>query len=372
MPKHRLALYTDSLHPSGVGRVMELLAKHLPSDRYETFLICADHPGADELVSRLTPYMSGVARFMLRWDTDVARLPELVTQLQAWRIDIFHNHIGATWEGDWGTIAARCAHVPAVVATDHIPCVIKLAHELERRRRVNGLLDRLFAVSESVRQSLVECDLIAPERAFTIENGVEAIALRLSRVRARQELNLPLDAPVALFLGRLVEQKDPYVLLHALPLLNARGLRVMAVFAGDGDVRHATEQEARRVGVSEQIQILGNCNDVAPLFAAADVLAMPSRFEGMPLAALEAMSCGLPIVGCDAPGVRDVVTHGENGWLAPIADPEAFAEGLARVFMPEIGKRWGCAAQQRYETRYTAQAMAARQDQAYEEVVGGW
>ena len=92
------------------------------------------------------------------------------------------------------------------------------------------------------------------------------------------------------------------------------------------------------------MQFLGNCHDIAPLFAAADALAMPSRFEGMPLAALEAMSCGLPIVGCDAPGVRDVVTRDENGWLAPIADPEAFAEGLARSFTPEIGKRWGCAA----------------------------
>ena len=106
-----------------------------------------------------------------------------------------------------------------------------------------------------------------------------------------------------------------------LQLLNARGLRVTAIFAGDGDARHATEHEARRVGVGDQARFLGNCHDIAPLFAAADALAMPSRFEGMPLAALEAMSCGLPIVGCDAPGVRDVVTHDENGWLAPIADP---------------------------------------------------
>ena len=369
MPTHHLALYTDSLHPSGVGRVMELLAKHLPS-YYERFLICAEHPGTDELVARMRPYVSEISRFTLRWDTDVAKLPELVTQLQAWRIDIFHNHIGATWEGDWGTIAARCAHVPIVVATDHIPCVLKLAHELERRRQVNGLLDRQFAVSESVRQSLIECDLIALERAFTIDNGVEAIEPRMSRKQARHELGLPANVPVALFLGRLVEQKDPYVLLHSLALLNKRGLRTMAVFAGDGDVRHATEQEARRVGVDDQVRFLGNCTDIAPLFAAADVLAMPSRFEGLPLAALEAMSCGLPIVGCNAPGVRDVVTHNENGWLAPIADPEAFSEGLARAFSPEINKRWGCAARQRFETQYTAQAMAARQDQAYQEVVG--
>ncbi len=372
MPTHRLAFYTDSLHPSGVGRVMELLAKHLPSARYETFLICAEHPGTDELVARMASYVSGVARFTLRWDADVAQLPRLVTQLQEWRIDIFHNHIGATWEGDWGTIAARCAHVPYVVATEHIPCVLKLEHELERRRRVNGLLDRLYGVSASVRESLLGCDLIAPEKAFVIDNGVEAIALPLSRRQARQALDLPQDMPVALFLGRLVEQKDPYVLLHALAKLKAQGQPAMALFAGDGWARHATEQEARRIGVGEQTRFLGNCHDIAPLLAAADVLALPSKFEGLPLAALEAMSCGLPIVGCDAPGVRDVVTHDENGWLAPIADPAAFAAGLAQAFTPEINKRWSCAARERFAACYTAQAMAQRQDQAYEEVVGGW
>ena len=107
MSTHRLALYTDSLHPSGVGRVMEMLAKHLPSDRYEMFLVCAAHPGADELVARMQPYVSDTLRLTLRWDGDVAQLPALVAKLQEWRIDIFHNHIGATWEGDWGTIAAR-------------------------------------------------------------------------------------------------------------------------------------------------------------------------------------------------------------------------------------------------------------------------
>ena len=251
--------------------------------------------------------------------------------------------------------------MPVVVATDHIPCVLKLAHELERRRRVNGLLDGLFGVSESVRQSLLECDLIAPKRAFVVENGVEEIFPHMSRAQARRELDLPSNMPVALFLGRLVEQKDPYVLLHALALLNKRGLRIMALFAGDGDVRHATEREAWRVGVGEQVRFLGNCANIAPLFAATDALAMPSRFEGMPLAALEAMSYSLPIVGCDAPGVRDVVTHEENGWLAPIADPEAFAEGLAlaltrpksgiagdarrdSVLKPSIRRRqWRCA-----------------------------
>ena len=306
----------------------------------------------------------------MRWDDDVAALPTLVARLQAWKIDIFHNHIGATWEGDWGTIAARCAHVPLVVATDHIPCVLQLAHELHRRRHVNRLLDRQFAVSESVRQSLVECDLIDAERAFTVENGVEEPALRMSRhPRPRQLLDLPPDAHVALFVGRLVEQKDPYVLLRAVAHLKAQGVSAVALFAGDGWARHASEQEAQRLGIADQTRFLGNCPDISALLAAADALAMPSKFEGMPLAALEAMACGLPVVGCNAPGVRDVVTHDVTGWLCPPADPTAFAEGLLKAFEPQTAARWGQAGRERYLQQYTAPHMAARQDNAYQEAL---
>ena len=365
----RIALFTDSLHPSGVGCVMTTLARCLPAAQYKTFLICADHEGADELACAMRPYVSDTFRCTVRWDDDVAALPALVSQLQAWNINIFHNHIGATWEGDWGTIAARCAHVPLVVATDHIPCVLRLDHELHRRRRVNQLLDRQFAVSEGVRQSLLDCDLIEAERAFTVENGVEAVTPRLSRPAARLALNLPPDMPIALFAGRLVEQKDPYVLLDAIAQLRAGGQDTFAIFAGDGWARHACEGEARRLGVAENVRFLGNCESIVDLLTAADTLAMPSKFEGMPLAALEAMSVGLPIVGCDAPGVRDVVTHDLNGWLTPVADPAAFADGLARAFTPDTGMRWGNAGRALYEQRFTAAHLAARQDQAYQEAL---
>ncbi len=365
----RLALFTDSLHPSGVGCVMTTLARHLPAARYEPFLICAAHEGTDDLADAMRPHVSDIMRCTVRWDDDVAALPTLVSQLQAWKIDVFHNHIGATWEGDWGTIAARCAHVPLVVATDHIPCVLRLDHELHRRRRVNQLLDRQFAVSPSVRQSLIECELIEPERAFTVENGVEPITPCLSRAAARRTLDLPHGVPVALFVGRLVEQKDPYVLLGAIARLRARGQDAFALFAGDGWARHACEGEARRLGIGDSVRFLGACMDIAGLLTAADALAMPSKFEGMPLAGLEAMSMGLPIVGCDAPGVRDVVTHDLNGWLAPVADPDAFADGLARAFTPPTGMRWGQAGRRLYAERFTAPHMAARQDQAYQEAL---
>src|SRR5438874_1034577 len=167
----RLCLFTDSLEPSGVGRVMELLAHHLPKRHYEIFLACADHPGADRLAAGMSPFVSDIARHTVHSYDDIPALPALVDRLRRWRIDIFHNHIGITWEGDWGTVAARCATVPLVVATEHHPCVLDKEHEREHRRGVNQLLDRIFTVSDSVRESLIRDHMAPAETIRTVENG---------------------------------------------------------------------------------------------------------------------------------------------------------------------------------------------------------
>ncbi|HEU4753717.1 MAG TPA: glycosyltransferase, partial [Armatimonadota bacterium] len=104
---------------------------------------------------------------------------------------------------------------------------------------------------------------------------------------------------------------------------------------------------------------------VGRLLAAADVLAMPSRFEGLPLAVLEAMAAGLPVVGCAAPGVCDAVAHGVNGWLAPVGDDAELARGLLLALAEEPGRRWGEASRRRYARQFTARAMAERHEVQY-------
>ncbi len=363
-----LALFTDSLIPSGVGNVMAMVARHLPPSRYRLHFVCADDSGTDNLAEQMRPYAAQTARVTLRGDDDLAALPVLAQTLRDWRIDIFHNHIGATWEGEWGTIAARCAEVPVVVATDHVPCLLLREEEREHRRRINRLLRRSYAVSESVRQSLIDAALVGEADIFTLENGVETPTALPSRAAARRSLGLRENERVALLLGRLTEQKDPAVLLRAAQLLAQDDFPVRVLIAGDGWLRAELEQETQRLGISGQVRFLGHSDDVCCLLAAADVLAMPSQFEGLPLAALEAMAVGLPVVGCDAPGVREAVAHGVTGWLAPIGDHACFAQGLHRAFQAETNRKWGQAAQARQQEQFTAKQMAERHDRAYRQV----
>jgi glycosyltransferase involved in cell wall biosynthesis len=227
------------------------------------------------------------------------------------------------------------------------------------------LLDRLFAVSDSVRDSLIAERLMPDDKVMTLANGVEAPAWSGGRLRARRDLELPEDAPVILFLGRLVEQKEPAVLLRALSLLRSTRPDALVLLAGEGPLRGELEREAGALELGGRVQFLGNRSDVGRLLAAADVLAMPSRFEGLPLAVLEAMATGLPIVACDAPGTRDAVAHGVNGWLAQVGDAEGVARGLQLALSPSPGRQWAAASRRHYERHFTAEQMAARHDKQY-------
>src|SRR5207302_78948 len=109
-PPATIAFFTDSLEPSGVGEVISLLSQTLPADWYRQILICPDYPAVNPLVERC-PGAATVRRLTVRDDGHVSQFAELVAFLQSETVDLFHNHIGATWEGDWGTLAARMAGV---------------------------------------------------------------------------------------------------------------------------------------------------------------------------------------------------------------------------------------------------------------------
>ncbi len=370
----RVVFFTDSLEPSGVGRVMHTMARHLSREHYELFLVCPDHEGADELAAKMRDEVCDIARLTVRGEAqpdDPDAFEALVKQLCSWQPEIFHAHIGATWEGQQGIFAAQRADVPLIVATEHLPCVLKHENERALRRRANAHLHRLFTVSDSVRRSQIECAMMPDERIVTVENGVEECAHPDCRTQARHELELADTERTVLFVGRFTEQKDPLTLLHAIRFLQEAPddeRKITAIFAGDGPLRSASELLAHELKIENCVRFMGNCDEVPRLMAAADVLAMPSRFEGLPLAVLEAMSAGLPVIGCNADGVRDAVTHDVTGWLAPVENAEELARGLQKAFDGATHRRWADAARKRFHEYFTARHMAHRQDTAYQEL----
>ncbi len=186
-------------------------------------------------------------------------------------------------------------------------------------RIVRRTSDHVVAVSPATAGQLAEAGLSAPT---VIRNAVFARRPVFGRAQVRASLGIADKTPVALCLARLEPQKRHDVLLDAWARL--RGEAVLWL-AGDGSLRAGLEARGRALG--GRVRFLGTRQDVPDLLAAADVLVLSSDWEGLPLAVLEAMAAGRPVVATDVGGVGEVLSDGA-GLVVPPGDPVAFAKAV--------------------------------------------
>jgi len=152
------------------------------------------------------------------------------------------------------------------------------------------------------------------------------------RSAAREVLNLPVDAPVALCLARMEPQKRHDLLLDAWSQLSGNEILLLA---GDGSLRPNLEQRARNLG--DRVRFLGTRSDVPTLLAAADVSVLTSDWEGLPMAILESLSAGRPVVATDVDGVREILAPG-GGRLVPPGDARSVALALREMLYDEAAR----------------------------------
>jgi glycosyltransferase involved in cell wall biosynthesis len=154
--------------------------------------------------------------------------------------------------------------------------------------------------------------------------AARARQLRTEGARLRARLSLP-SGPLVLSVARLAAQKDQSTLIRAVAELGAH-----LVLIGDGPDRGKLTKLADRIAPG-RVTFAGTQDDTLPWLAAADVFAMPSRFEGLPGALIEALAAGLPCAASDIPGNRDLIFDGATGLLAPPGDDRRLAEALRRL-----------------------------------------
>lgn len=320
---------------------------------------CASEAEARGIETRLVP---------MRSDLDVPGLLRLTRLLGRLQTDLVHLHTGrATWLGG---IAARLAGVPAVT-TRRMDRPVRSGWRT--RWIYRSLVQRAAAISPAVAQRLAEAGVGA--RATVIRSAVDPRALTPtgSRDAIRATLDVSGNGLVLLVLAALVRRKGIDVLLQALEVLGARGIRPTLWLAGDGPERAALEAQARTAGISEQVRFLGRRDDVADLLAACDVFVLPSRREGLGVAALEAMAAGRPIVASAVGGLPEVVVEDRTGLLVPPDDAGPLAEALARLLRDEgLRRRLGSSGPERIGEGFLAEQMVSSYVELYAEVLEKW
>jgi glycosyltransferase involved in cell wall biosynthesis len=297
--------------------------------------------------------------------SDVRVLARLIGLLCREQPDIVHTHTAKA--GTLGRIAAmlynatrarhrRCLVVHTFhghVLTGYFrPGLTALVRLVERA--LARSTDVIITISARQRADIVERFAVAPsDRVVIVPLGLELDPL--SRLDGRTAVPGEI---VFGYVGRLTAVKDLPTLLRAMAIV-ARSSRARLVIIGDGELRSELQNLAARLGISERVQFVGWEFDLAKIYQSIDCLVLSSINEGTPVAVIEAMAAGVPVVATDVGGVPDVVSDGRTGSLVPPRDPEKLARAMLRLAEdPVLRARMSAAARADAVRRYGAERLA--------------
>jgi glycosyltransferase involved in cell wall biosynthesis len=354
-----------TLDRSGAEKQMVFLAKGLPRDRFrvEVATLTRLGPFEADLIAAGLPVTSIRKRFKL----DPAAVVRLARFMREKSFDIVQTWVFAA--NTYGRIAARIARVPVVVVSEMAVDLWKGRTDKLIDRRLATWSDRLVGNSHDVVDFYRKLGL-AEDRLVMIYSGTSDDEPPIVDARViRAELGFDATAPLALFAGRLAEQKRVDDLLMALDLLQHVQPDLRALIAGDGPLRERLEESACAYDLKKRLRILGHRDDIPRLMAAADLVVLPSSYEGLPNVVLEAMRFGKPVVATAAPGTTEAVVDGETGLLVPIGNPTLLARAIRDVVRdPALACRLGAAGRRHVEARFRADTMIALYAELYEKL----
>jgi glycosyltransferase involved in cell wall biosynthesis len=315
------------------------------------------------LVNRISPFANAKATLEIR---------RLIVQ---GNYDIVHTHSSVA--GVVGRFAALTASVPVIIHHVHgwglqegMSRGTRMLY-LTLERLSASFTDRMVAVSRpNIQKGLAHG--IGKEDKFTlIYNGIDLEKFRQpvdgQQMRSALGLSDP-DGKLVGMIGRLDKQKNPLDFIQAAAIVAKDCPKVQFLIVGDGPLRPECEQLINELNLQEKVFLLGYRDDVASILPLLTIIAMSSLWEGLPIAFLEAMSAGKPIVANDVDGVSDVVINGETGFLVRPHQPLEMAERILYLLNNETAaKEMGSIAQQR-SSYFSVERMVGQLESLYKEL----
>jgi glycosyltransferase involved in cell wall biosynthesis len=306
-------------------------------------------------VPELAPFSALAAEGVTVIPLDPARVqgpaPRVVVELRSLmrrlRPDVVH--VTDVWPA--AQVAARIAGIRRLFVTHHTPELVTNDNLAGRVLRALGwaVRPRVIYTSETDRTNDARS-----LRTHVVYYGIDLD--RFSNARPAFEFEGGVVGEVA----RLVPQKGLDVLIRAAPLVLERHADTHFVVAGEGPARLDLEQQITEAGLEDRFVLTGHRTDVPELLASFDVFVLPSRFEGLCYAVIEAQAAGLPVVATPVGGVRENVIEGETGILCAVDDPQSLAAGIiALLDRPDEARRMGGAGRRRALDRYARSRMVA-------------
>lgn len=291
-------------------------------------------------------------------------IAELRQLFQSHHVDVAHSHEFTM--GVLGSVAARLSGVRHMWTLHGNQTMTQALRRRIAIRTAIRLSQATTAVSEDTRRHLNDTLGGPARRIVTIPNGIpDRPGVRLP---TRHGLGVVDDELLLLSVGSLVPRKGHDVLLRALHQLEDRpGLRRWKLaIAGQGESAKDLEQLAQELGLADRVMLLGQRSDIPDLQAAADLFVMPSLWEGLPLAVLEAMMAGNAVVASNISGIPEAIRHNVDGLLVPPGNEDQLADALSQVMAGDtVREGFGRSARQRALERFSSDAMIDRYEALY-------
>jgi glycosyltransferase involved in cell wall biosynthesis len=367
MQDKRIIYFQQNLSLGACEEYFYLLMQGMDKNRFNITFACPKESVLDSLAAKVQALDIQVYRY----PTDISnysRIMNLVSFFRKLKPVLVHFNDPCLN----GIIAARLASVPVLVMTHHTP-------ELNRIYSLKGrFLERIafrhcgiytIFTSEYDRDTGIRKDKISKERSSVIYYGLspEEFSHEYDKKEIYTEFALHEDCRIIANIARLSPQKGQNYLIQAAPFVIERFKSIKFFFIGEGELESKLKSQVKERGLEDFFLFTGYRTDIPRILSAIEVLVMPSLFEGLCFAVIEASAMGIPVIATATGGMRRSVIDGKTGLLISVGNPQVLANTIIWMLEhPAEAKQMGEEGKKYFKEQFTQERMVNETEQLYE------
>ncbi|MFZ1042464.1 MAG: glycosyltransferase family 4 protein [Anaerolineales bacterium] len=379
MVDKRIRLFQVAKSTGGVGMYTRRLVKALDKERFQITVACLAE-GAEQMALEMSQ-IPGVQSISIPMKDSIEPFSDfrvclkLSSIIRGSHFDLIHAHTSKP--GFFARLAAKGTGIPVIYQPanfafhEGVSKAEAIFYAALERMAARYLTNRIIAVCDGERELARRYAVGRDDQFVTIHTGIdlEPFGQLMDRSEVRASLGIPPNASLVGTVARLTEAKAPADFIRAAAQIHSHLPAVHFVWVGDGALEAESRQLVESLGLETVFHFAGYREDIPAILKSFDCFVLSSHWEGFPLAVLEGMAAGLPVVATRVMGTPEAVCDEETGILTPIGDPKALATAIEMIVgNPTLADAFGKAGRARVETMFSYSKMVARIEALYEEV----